>query len=570
MSLTEATATATDLVSRNLRVPEYKYATKDESEFCELIDEYYSRYELQRPSDEPGLNALRLHFFADKEFPTRFINLVFLVDRCFDVWLRKAALDEDIVRCLTPWRLILLRILYREGAEGSSVLPILTRLLDEMSHRFRVWCINPERARKQVPEMIDAMRLSLSGAQGAATFEGVLNHWDTYLKESESKADKIRTRLVNNEQAFVSNRYCGAVAQHYLNEQFKAREVSSALQQFLEDAWLAVLKTAIEQHNEASVPDDLHLQTRKIRAVFCDKGKAAFQYGEPLVEQLQEYLSRYSVSCPEDALQALVQDTIAILKKEPISEQAFQALSGFESLSVFEKPASLAFEEGDWFLDPDKRVRMQVLKHYADYAQVLMVNYLGMKLEINTVSGFSEHIQAGKLKKLAAPVAFSAVLGTTANGLQKVAETQLKAREKAAEKARLEAQRLRKEQELAAENARQKAAEIARRTRELANKKDEAKRLEGERKALELISKLSLGAWISIDKDGDKQRFKLAVKFAAKKRYVFVDKYGVKKVEFDESALVTEMTEDRLQVLNDGADFDDSLERVIGRMRMSR
>lgn len=570
MSLTEATVTAIDSVSRNLRVPEFKYAAKDESEFCELIDEYFSRYELQRQSEEPGLNALRVQYFAEKQFPTRFINLIFLVDRCFDVWLRKSALDADIQRSLSPWRIVLLRVLYCSVGKGSSSLMIVGDLLDAFSVRFKSWCNNPERARKQVPDLLDAMRIDLSSSLEEKNFAEVQGRWQAYVGDADKKAEKIRHRLASNEQSFVSQRYCGAKAQQYLNAEFKSRKVSVSLQVFLESVWLNLVALAIEKSEEAIVPDEIHRLTRKMRAVFCDKGKAAFQFGEGLADALQEQLSHYQQVCPEEALQSLVDETIAILKGQAVPEQDYKTVDGFESFSVFSQTESASLREGEVFLDPESRIRLVVLKVYSRYAQVLLVNYLGMKLEIDTVGNFCQRIQSGKLKKVAADAVFSKVAATTVNGLQKVSSTQLQAREKAAEKARLEAQRLREEQAQAAEHARMKAAEIARRTRELASKKEEAKRLESERKALELISKLSLGAWISIDRDNEKQRYKLAVKFAAKKRYVFVDKYGVKKIEFDENRLVDEIVEQRLQVLNDGADFDDSLERVIGRMRMSR
>ena len=570
MSLTDSTAALIGTVSNNLRVPEFKYVEGNEGDFSELIDEFYSRYELQREDAESSLNAVRIQYFAEKQFPTRFINLLFVVDRCMDVWLRKSALDDVIQVSLAQWRVVLLKVLYQKDAELEDSLRLLTSLFDDLGSHLHGWCTNPERAKKVVPDLLESIAIELPGYISSPSLQEAIERWEKHLDESEKKVEKIKDRLIVNERVFISGRFCGAAAQHYLNALFKARSVTPTLQEFLVSTWLSVLQIALERSEEGNVPETLNLVSKKIRAVFCDKGKAAFQFGEGLIEEVQEQLSEYGVASPDAVLQALMDETISILKGQPSQEIAYKPITRFELIEVFDRDKAARFREGDWFLDQESNTRACVLKFYEEYSQVLLVNYLGMKLEIDTHQNLNSRINSRKFKKLPDPVAFSKVLQTTVSGLSKVASTQQQAREKAAAKAKQEAERLRFEQEQAAEQARIKAEEIARRTRELASKKEEAKRLESERNAVEQLTALNLGAWVSVEQQGEKKRFKLAVKFAAKKRYVFVDKYGVKKIEFDEAGLVKEMLAGQLQILNDGADFDDSLERVIGRMRMSK
>jgi hypothetical protein len=84
-----------------------------------------------------------------------------------------------------------------------------------------------------------------------------------------------------------------------------------------------------------------------------------------------------------------------------------------------------------------------------------------------------------------------------------------------------------------------------------------------------------LGAWVSITNRDDgvdykAQRFKLVVKFAASKKFIFVDKLGVKKIEYTEAALVKGLMEKDIEILTDGLEFEESLERVVSRLRSSK
>jgi hypothetical protein len=250
-------------------------------------------------------------------------------------------------------------------------------------------------------------------------------------------------------------------------------------------------------------------------------------------------------------------------------ERSYQLLTVHSDLDSFELLKPKGYTEGDWLVCDRTGVRSRVLKVFERYAQVLLVNHLGMKLELLSLAELNALMLKREMKKVPVPADFSRVLTTTLNGLEKVAKTQSLAREKAANKALKEAAKLREEQESAARQVQEKAEEIARRTKEIVDRKEEAQRLDKEQKALELASGLALGAWVSLEKGEVKQRFKLAVKFAARKRYVFVDKYGIKKLEYNEPELIADIVSNRLVILSDGADFDDSLERVIGRIRMS-
>ena len=83
---------------------------------------------------------------------------------------------------------------------------------------------------------------------------------------------------------------------------------------------------------------------------------------------------------------------------------------------------------------------------------------------------------------------------------------------------------------------------------------------------------LGLGGWIAVaPEDGQEpQRLKLAVKIAASSKFVFVDRLGLNRREYRREELVAGVADGRIRPLGSSAEFDDTLSRVVGRIRVGR
>jgi len=555
-------------VASQLRVPEIKYVAIDEQECRDITRRFLQSMNDSQEASVMALSDARQLLAPQDRFSVRAMNLMFIVDRCFDVWLRKSSLDKALQRSLLSSRSQVFSIAYMSLGESKQV-EAMAGLLDAMSSALVGWCENPERAKKQVPQLVDDTLAALCGSLSLDAIVQANTRWKKYWQEAAERKAKITQRLVLSESDVVAKQFGDAFAQAYINKQFSSRALSPVVQRFLNDQWFRFISNVQIEMSDKVLPEPVTLLGKKMRAVFCDKGKAAFRYGETLVEDLVEEFDRYNVAVAQDVWQVLSDEIIAIFKGQPSQEQVFIPIEIEVSLDSLEPVSPRGYQEGDWLIDESTFVRAEVLKIFGGQGQALLINHLGMKLERISISSLNRRVQERVLKKLPAPVSYTSVLSTTLSGLEKVAKAQLVAREKAAKKALDEAAALKAEQDAAAQNVRQKAEEIARRTKEIVDRKEEAQRLDRERVALEKVSSMALGAWVSIEADDGKQRFKLAVKFAARKRYVFVDKYGIKKREYHEPELIADILNERLVILSDGADFDDSLERVIGRIRMS-
>ena len=97
----------------------------------------------------------------------------------------------------------------------------------------------------------------------------------------------------------------------------------------------------------------------------------------------------------------------------------------------------------------------------------------------------------------------------------------------------------------------------------------------GERTALaqKQVAELPLGGWILVEPEQSESsagRFKLAVRTNASRKLIFVDRLGLNRREFQEDELVLGIAEERIRVLGGAAEFDDTLSRVVGRIRVGR
>jgi len=176
------------------------------------------------------------------------------------------------------------------------------------------------------------------------------------------------------------------------------------------------------------------------------------------------------------------------------------------------------------------------------------------------------------------------VLTDTVSLLAQVCAKQRQQREQAAREARERAEALRRERE-AAEQARK--VEEAAREAELQRQQAlvEQKRLDDERAEQERIRRektllaqtqveaFKLGGWIVVspdDPNDDPIRLKLAVRINASRKLVFVDRLGLNRREFLEDALVQGVVAGKVRILGSSAEFDDTLSRVVGRIRVGR
>lgn len=549
-------------VLENLRAPEFKYTGPSTA----LAQKTLASLRLANADKVSSLMSLAAELQQQHGVPDVLVNLMFVAERCFDVWLRKAEFDQEINAYVSQLRLHFVLLGAEQGLAGIELLGLV---IDDLAGMLNIWCAHPERARKQAQALLDKLACTLCSEPNKEGLSKARDLLASYQQEQRQKADKLCTRLVSQEQRHARQNYIQAHAQTLINKVFNKAQLPPTAHRFVREALPKVLQTELESSAVGELPEPIKLLLNRLYVVFVEQGAQGFKHSDNLIEQLED-LSDQSASLRLQ-IKPLFDEILAILKLKDLPSEPFAGLDDAPDLSEFSSSNALAPKLGERFVLPGQGRREQVAAVYDDYGQILMVNYLGMKTGLYSLQGFRARIASRELLALGLAPRFNEVFSQSLKGLYKVASNQQQSRQQAAQKAREEAQALLIAQQEAAQQAQAMAAQADAEARDQARsaqlKTEQERRLS---MARGLVCALAIGAWISVDLNGQRTRFKLVVKLSASKRYLFVDKYGIKKLEYDEEALVDAVANEELELLSDGADFDDSLERVIGRMRLSQ
>lgn len=560
--------------------------------------------------------------FAEKGTFAQANNLAFLLDRTFDVWLRKNEFKDELNSILTHWRFLFYKLTLFSYAfnldqqnqkQAEASLGDFISLLESITNFARHWEPLPKRSQSILLDQLKAVETTFDAHdefdEGVAA--SCLDKWNDFLSKQNAKVDKITERLIVSEKKKNKSDFSVWLAFHYLNVLFKKRGLPDVLQRFLQEFWVFIVAKEIEK----TLPDDiscreaiivgsynekLDVMCKNIVRVFCHRGESGFQLADQIIEDLQAmaqeagfsenvhgiegYSHQSSFFSMEEAWNALSDTLVAILQgKETETIHTFKLLVVSEHQQKIYgdteqfKTGALRFSDlnikvGDWFVlnDQEGQKLLNLIADFSQSHQLLFSNYLGMKSAQFSYAEFDEAFKNNVIKRPVRGFAFSSVFDQAIKGLSKIAENQKQARMIAAEKAKEEAERLLEDRRKADEITAQRVEEIAQRTKQLKDKREDKQRLEKETNIINIIRAFKLGAWIAIQTDGEAQRFKLVVKLAATGKYVFVDRLGVKKREFMEADLMQAIKTQQVEVLSDGAEFEDSLQRVVSRLRMSK
>ena len=547
-----------DSVVVQLRVPDLKYALGDEPPQI-LSQEQESALRI-RWEDSEKSTLIRL-FDESAAFAPNILNTAFFVDRIFDVWMRKNNLHEELNGALGQARLDVFLLLHKAKSK-STRLKKVSQLFDAIAELALGWMPHPQRSKTLYLEGIGAALAQLQRDIDASSVQ-----WQQFATTQSQKLEKVRSRLVVTEETKAQLRFAHCRAVHYTNRLIHQRTFSDRVARFIEQHYVALLSHAYLQ----AEPDDVERieeLLKKFIAVFCVKGNAAFKFADSLLDEVSAACEQYGVSVDATERESLENDMVRILQKQNVEESQQCAITCDDPLL----DAGQALTDcNTWYVTEDG-IRQHATAVFEATHQVLFTNYLGMKITVLTRNELAHAEQTRTIKPLKCESSFSDVCASAVSGLSKIAETQKKARVAAAEKAKQEAERLLEERRVADEEAKNRADEIARRTKEIKLKQAEKKRLEQEQLLRDTLSKLQLGAWIAVvnDESGKKDRYKLAVKFSARRKFLFVDKLGIRKLEFDEDSLIQSIIAGKVEILSDGAEFEDSLERVVSRIRMAK
>ena len=581
-------------VLREIRVPDLPYPVGQPEQFREwriLLQEHWQQQTDQRVSEM--LASL------DGPWAVPQVNGAYLADRIMDVFLRSSGLHPVLVRRLArlryplAWRLV--------SEDHTGFVGLLVTWLDSLAD-WRGWSDSGGRSSRALLDQLDRL-IDIIGQcftdDDTAPFADFCQKWHQDAERRQQHSSRLHQRLLETEAGAARQRRADQLARATTGRALAGRQLPLSTQDFLILHWLPLLRQLAWR--EGSGGDNWRHATRLLEwmvwagdpQLSSQNLNRLYQVGEQLTDRLSEVWQRvWEEPPPRDALSAMETDLVARLRgSEPVVESTRDRLHQLDHDPAWlELPQVAAAEldgyRGVWFVEGEgeNEQRRFFLAYLEETAEVLWSNGYGVRLGLSSWQAFRDAIRQQTLRPLPPLTRFGDVLADTVNALDRVLSSQREQRQEAARKARERAEELRRRKD---EEAQQRAREAAERAAEAEHQAQQAReraeqaqaeQLEAARRAaheqaLAEVDRLNLGGWIALSKapgaDAE-QRLKLAVRINASRKLVFVDRLGLNRTELTVDELVARLLAGSARILGASAEFDETLSRVVGRIRVGR
>ncbi|MBJ6137782.1 DUF1631 family protein [Marinobacter litoralis] len=583
-------------VLTGIRVPDLPYPTGNSvpetvPDWRPLLSSCWSE---QR--DERVTHVLRS---VQIDWSVRQVNAAYLADRIMDVFLNTSGLHASLVSRVARLRFWCAWRLDEDGGKGFPQV-----VLDWLDHlqEWRGWSDTGGRSSRVLLDLLDSLVVAVAASFEQGSTEPVEVYCQQWLDDSLKRlgqVDRLRRRLYDTELGLSRQRQAEQISKALVGRALRGRQLPSVISGFVLNDWIGVLKQSVLADGEQS---ELHRHANKILEwlvwagdpALSDKDRSKlYRVGEQLGDLVHDVwrraMGRDIPVAKIEAINAVIVDRIKGESTAP--EPALPANGEFAFDAGWLERTALSTRDVEpyterWFVsgegvDEQRRFFFALLP---DSQEIVWTNGAGVKLGLQDWSEFQRELNQQTLRLLPELKPFGEVLEETVNVLVKVCQKQQQQREQAAREVRARAEALRREkaeaQRLAEERKAAHEATLARQRAEaeqqrMADEKLELERLarEAEADAARQVDQLELEGWIVLESEQAEDtplRLKLAVKIAATGKFVFVDRLGLNRHQMMRDELVAGIVGGTIRILGGGAAFDDTLSRVVGRIRGSR
>ena len=580
-------------VLREIRVPDLPYPVGQPAQspdWSTLLREHWSGQTDRRVSD----------VLADPEGPwsVQQVNGAYLADRIMDVFLRSSGLHPVLVTRLArlryplAWRLV--------SEERPLFVSLLVSWLDSFAD-WRGWSDSGGRSSRALLEQLDRLVDVIDQCfldNELAAFSDFCEKWHREATRRHQHSSRLHERLLETEAGAARQRRADQLSRAVTGRALEGRQLPAAMQEFLIQHWLPLLRQLAWR--EGASGDNWRHATRLLEwmvwvgdpALSARETSRLYQVGEQLSDRIVEVWQRiWQEAPPRGALSAVEAVLVERLRGgDPALESTRGRVEQLGYDPAWLQPAGARPDvveqyRRSWFVEGsgDGEQRRFFLAYLEETAEVLWSNGYGVRLGLTQWGDFRDSLVADGVRPLPPLTRFGDVLADTVAALDRVLASQRSQRQASARKARERAEALRqqrdaKAQQRAEEEAALKAkAELrAKQAREQAEQA-EADRLEAAREAARIsalaeVDRLNMGGWIALKggPEGEERRLKLAVRINASRKLVFVDRLGLNRTELMVEDLVNGLLAGTARILGASAEFDETLSRVVGRIRVGR
>ncbi len=585
-----------DGVLREIRVPDLPYPVGQPVQAADWNGLLRSRW-----ADQVDQRVSDLLRHLDGPWSVIQVNAAYVADRIMDVFLRSSGLHPVLVARLARLRYPLAWQL--AGDQREAFLDTLVTWLDSFVD-WRGWSDSGGRSSRALLDRLDVLVGDIDQCfenRDISPFMAYCEKWQTDAQRRREHSSRLHQRLLETEAGAARQRRADQVSRAITGRALEGRQLPAATQDFLVDHWVPLLRQ-IAWREGLEGENWRHGQRLLEWMVWVGDPALAgqnlerlYQVGEQLTDRITEVWQRICHQPPpRDELAAMEQVLVARLRgdePEVVSTRKRLATLDYHShwLDLPDVPTEeLSRYRDNWFVEGEgeDEQRRYFLACFPETSEILWSNGFGVRLATTDWQSFQQSLANGAVRPLPELTRFGQVLDDTVNALSRVLESQRQQRQEAARRARAKAEQLRLQQE--AQELEQRQATARRQAEEEHQQQqararaleEEAARIEAVRAAARNqaqteVDRLGPGSWIALSapvegQQGQEQRLKLAVRINARRKLVFVDRLGLNRTELTVDGLVDHLLAGTARILGASAEFDETLSRVVGRIRVGR
>lgn len=405
------------------------------------------------------------------------------------------------------------------------------------------------------------------------------------------KFARLANRLKETEVGLLKAVACKHTVTQVLNEITQDKRLPNYITQFLQNKWLHEMQILLINQGEGSsfwlrwkklvevvvkmyqidVVADTDTLNKKILSTTSNEIELLMKESLRDSEDFQEFSNEVAFDFSQKSRNEVIEGLVPV--EQLVIGAELQGIEKKITKTLLNK--AKAFELGQWFIYTDEsgsHIRCRLLATAPEYNHLFFVNIFGQKALVLDYEKFAYLLSGKHMQALWQNEPIQQCFISVIEKLLKNFSDLYEAKQSSRKQKELEAKQAKEENERrkAAEKAKAEAEAIAQRKADeeqaliLIQMEDDLKR-----QARLAINSLALGSWVDI-KDEDTQEFKrikLAVKYNATGRFVFVDADGVTIADCQRDDLVELMMKRKLKLLESDSLFADRLTKIIKGIR---
>ena len=418
----------------------------------------------------------------------------------------------------------------------------------------------------------------------------LLNDCKLALADIQGRLDRFASRMKDSETGKIKNRAAQLAASQFVNTVTAGRLLPATVTAFVQQTLVHELhlllvrqgldsaiwqqaKTLLSQLVSAYQPDGelqpldkdcLHALPGQLQD-FCYQHIQRSPSVDDFINTVAYDLSQRAAGSIDNPLQPVTPLPVLDELQDVERQVSSQLLNN-----------SRRYREGQWFLmkdDSGATSRCRLLLDLPAYNQRLFANFVGQRCLATSFEDFACLLSARHVQPLSMQGIASRCLHHGLDNLLDNIDEASAQWQQQCEAIRRQRQQERQaiERQAAADKARAEAEALAKRKAE-AEKQQQLQQMADDmrRQARLALDSMSLGSWVEIRQADDSfRRAKLAVKFAATGRFVFVDEDGMTLADCQRDELVENLLQGSMKMLESDRKFAERLAKIVGTIRDS-